>query len=614
MASFTPAAAFFAFHLLALLILTATVYVAGRLVSRCLEDGGDAWERFGVAVTLGLVLLGQIGLCLGLLGMLARGPLLAVVAAVHLAGFGVWREIGRGARALVRRKKAAALGLVIVIVIVIAVAPLAVLGFYPPTAFDETLYHLPFARAFAASGGVPMLPDLRVPVFPQLSELVFTEVLILADDVAVHGVELLATLASAALLIGWGRRASGPAAGWLAAGVWLGNPIVAHLAGTAYLEPGLALFGAAALYGQERWRESRSRGWLAVAAAGAGAAAATKYLGLAFVGLVLLFVLFPGDAGDAGKAAARRGRTVRDLLLAALVIAAVAGPWYLRLVYLTGNPVFPYFPGLFGPPTAWAAGWLPPRPLGERLASFVRIPWSVVFDRRAVGSQPPHSPLYLLALPLLAAAAWQDGRVRRLLFSVLVYALLFLLLPPDARYLVVVLPLLSLALGLAAGAFPLSERPRFTALLVLLAFLPGWLYAGYRLARQGPPPATAEARDRYLAEQLPLWPAVRFLNRTQGSAYTVYAFHAENMVYLAEGRFLGDWNGPDRFGVMEPLIRDPAALHRRLREMGAGFLMTVEGYGVELPSDDPEFRARFQRIYADGIAQVFAVSGRLGEP
>jgi len=61
------------------------------------------------------------------------------------------------------------------------------------------------------------------------------------------------------------------------------------------------------------------------------------------------------------------------------------------------------------------------------------------------------------------------------------------------------------------------------------------------------------------------------------------------MVYLAEGRFLGDWNGPGPFKEMEKLTHDPAALHRKLRELGAGFLMIVDGYGVALPYDDPEF-------------------------
>jgi hypothetical protein len=598
-------ASFFSLHLLALLSLTATVYVTGRLITRRLpgdEADDDGWERFAVAATLGLALWGSLGLLLGFAGLLARGPLLIALTGVHLGGLGVWREMGRGAKAFLggdgrRRRWWFLFGIAAVL------APLVAIALYPPTAFDETLYHLPFARAFARTGGVPFLPDLRVPVFPQLSEMVFAEVLLLADDVAVHFVELLATIAVAALLVGWGRRASGSKligskrTGWLAAAIWLGNPIVAYLSGTAYLEPGLALFGTAALYAQERWRESRSRGWLALAAGFAGSAAGTKYLGLVFAGLVMLFT----------ATAAPRGRRIRDLALVALVAGAVAGPWYARIFFYTGNPVFPFFPGLFGPRTVWDTDWLQEHwSLPTRIGAFVRIPWSVVFDRRNVGNQPPHSPVYLLGLPLLAAGAWRDPRVRQLLGAVLAYALLFLVLAPDARYLVAVLPAATLALALSAA--PLwSRRPRLAVAVSVAVLLPGWLYAGYHLVQQGPVPVTAAARDRYLEQRLPVWPAVRFLNRTRGRLYTVYAFHAENMVYLAQGKLLGDWNGPGRFDLMLPLTHDPAALQRKLRELGADSLLVVEGRGVVLPYDDPEFRARFRRIYSDGAAEVYEV-------
>lgn len=598
------ATAFFALHLLAFLILTATVYVAGRLFTRSLDRaGGDnGWDRFGVAVALGLALAGSLGLVLGLAGVLRTGPLIAVLAAVHVAGRDVWRELVHGARAWLAgfgrgRRLAFAAGLLV------ALAPLVALALYPPTAFDETLYHLPFARAFARAGGVPFLPALRIPVFPQLSELVFAEVLLLADDVAVHGVELLATLAAAALLVGWGWRAAGGPGGcwtgWLAAGIWLGNPIAVHLAGTAYVEPALALFGTAALYAHERWRESEARGWLALAAGFAAAAAATKYLGLVFVGLVFVWTAL----------GAPRGRRLRSLALVALVAGAVAAPWYARILYYTGNPVFPFFAGLFGARTPWDAAWPQEhRGLLSRLGALARLPWSVVFDRRDVGYQPPHSPLYLVGLPLLAAGAWHDPRVRRLLGAVLVYAAVFLVLAPDARYLVAVLPALSLALALSLGALPARwRRPRLIAALALAAFLPGWLYAAYRLSLQGPVPVTIEARDRYLADHLPIWPAVRFLNRTRGTHYAVYALHAENMVYLAAGTLLGDWNGPARFAVVEPLVSDPPALYRKLRELGADHLLAVDCCGIVLPAGDPVFQSLFERVWVDSGCAVYAL-------
>lgn len=588
---------FFLLHAFALLALAATVYVAGRLAVRRLA-AGSAWEAAAVAVALGFTLFGHLGLFLGLAGQLNRWPLLAAVAAVHLAGLGVWRETLKGFRKSGFRI-VSALGLMV------AAAPLALLALYPPSAFDETLYHLPFARAFVRTGGLPFLPELRVPVFPQLAELLFAEMMLLAGDVATHLVSLLATAATAALLAGWGRRAASPAAGWLAAGIWLGSPIVAHLTGTAYVEPLLALFAAAALYAQERWRETGSRGWLVLAGVFAGSAAGVKYLGLGVAGVVFLLVV-------GGAWGAPRERRLRDPLLFALVVGAVLAPWYARIFYLTGNPLFPFFPALFGrQPSPWDfGGSMASRSLPQRLAGIVRLPWDVSFARARVGYQPPYSPVYLVGLPWLAAVAWRGEPrrlLRRLLGFALGYSLFFLLLPPDSRYLIAALPAVSLALALAVASSGAWVRPRLLAALALVAFLPGWIYAGYRLVQQGPVPTTAAARDRYLAERLSVWPAVRFLNRVRGSGYTVYAFHAENMVYLAEGKFLGDWNGPARFGLMEPLLRDPAALHRELREIGAGYLLIVSGRGPAPPYDDPEFRRRFQRVYSDGASEVFAV-------
>ena len=83
-------------------------------------------------------------------------PLLVGVAAIHLAGLGEWRDGWRTTaswaietwRPCPRRRRIrhiawTAAGAVTLV-------PLFALSLYPPTAFDETLYHLPFARAFAS--------------------------------------------------------------------------------------------------------------------------------------------------------------------------------------------------------------------------------------------------------------------------------------------------------------------------------------------------------------------------------------------------------------------------------------------------------------------------------
>ena len=629
-----PAAASFLGQLAALLALVMTAYALGRWLAWDI-----AWskplERLVVASALGLAALGYLGFLLGLMGQLARGPLIASLLAIHLLAWRAWRELGADLRALVRwipgwvsRRRLAMVAAVTTLAMAAALAPLLLLALYTPTAFDATLYHLPFARAFAGTGRLPWLPDLRFPVFPQLSEVLFAEMMLLAGDVASQLVELLATLLTAALLLAWGRAARSPegtTAGVLAAAAWLGNPLVIHLAGTAYVEPGLALFATASLYSLWRWQRGAGRGWLALAAAFAAAAASTKYLGLLCLGIGACAALF-------GRRRPVR-RIAADVGVFAVVALALLAPWYGRILFYTGNPVFPFLPGVFGDspwrpygsqglladPGSALAGWggTWPARLGNALGRLVTLPWDWTFRRAAAGNQPPVSPAYLFALPVLVWGAVRDRLIRGLLLLSLAWAALFLALPVDVRYLLPALALLSLALGIAldrlVGLLALVTEParlRLLAAAALVLFLPGWLYACHRLARQGPPPATAAARERYLAAELTLYPAVRHLNRTHGSRYRAYGIFAEQMKYFARGELLGDWSGPGSFDEVAPLTVDPARLHRRLRKLRADHLLIrrvpLERGGVGL-ADTPAARRLFRLEYADAAAQVYAL-------
>lgn len=595
-----------------LLALAAAAVGAGWWAVRFLPAGPRAagrLERFTLAATLGLVVLAQAGLLLGLAGWLRPLPVLGVAVAALLAGLPAWRELAE-LRAVPARRVLWAGGAAAA-----ALAPFALLSLYPPTGFDATLYHLPFARAFVETGGLPFLTTLRFPVFPQANEVLFAEVMLFSRDVAAHGVELLAGLLTAALVWVWGRAAFGAAAGWIAAAVFLGNPIMAHLSGEAYIEPLLALYTTASLYAGWRWRTAgegeegtarRALAWLALAAAFAAAAASVKYLGLFFLAVAGLLTLLPP----------RGVPRLRALLVAGAVVLAVAGPWYARNAAWTGNPLFPFYPRLFGE-SAWSPiifhGFEPGEGPAERLAELLRMPWDAVFDRGNFGQQPPFSPVYLAALPLAVLAAVRERRLRWILLVTGVYAYACTSLPRDSRYLVSVLPLASLAAGgAAARLLPRTERTRRLAgaALCLLCFLPAWCYGIYRIARQGPVPVTAEEREAYLARRLPLYAALDHLNRTHGSDYSVYGLWSEQMAYYARGRFVGDWFGPYRYHDVALATHSAADFHRKLRAAGAGYLLVpTAGRGLPVP-EDAAFARWFRPVYADANARVFALVRR----
>jgi 4-amino-4-deoxy-L-arabinose transferase-like glycosyltransferase len=555
-----------------------------------------------VSTALGLGLIAHLLLLLGLAHLLRPLPVLLLAAGVHALGRPAWRELGGDLRAL-RPGWRWGIG-------ALALAPLALLALYPPTAFDATLYHLPFARAFVESGAVPYLLDRRVPVFPQVNEVLFAAVMMLGRDVAAHGVQLLMTVLSAALALEWGRRGFperpwvGAWVGWTAAALFLGNPIAVYLAGTAYIEAGLTLFVTAGLYTLDRWRAGGGRGWLVLSAALLATACDVKYLGLFFAGIAGLGVLL---AGGRGRPLAARAR---DGLLFGAVCLALLAPWYLRMVAFSGNPLFPYLPRVFGS-TPWSSAEVPAeqQPHGGHLAHWLRLPWDLVFRRDLYNRQPPFSPFYLAAVPLLLLGAARDRRIGTALLLVGLYTFVFTFLPPDGRYLEPVLPLASLAAA-AALATALGRRSpgrRTLAALCLLLFLPGWLYAGYRIRKQGPLPVTAAQREGYLARSLPFYPAVAWLNRTRGSAYTVWALHAERLAYLADGRYLGEWFGPASFARVLAGVRSPGELYGRLRGLGAGYLLVTEEGGLPFPEDDA-FRRWFTPVYSDPQARVYALA------
>jgi hypothetical protein len=539
--------------------------------------------RWGMATALGLALLGVGGYALGAAGALR--PLPVALVAIALAAPGLphaWRSLAR-----LRRPRGGqwAVGLVAAVGLVLAL--------YPPLPFDETLYHLPMARAYAHAGAMPFLTDLRMPVFPALFEVLVAETLLFDGDLAAHLLSWLSVAATAALLVDWGRRGGSPVAGRWAAALYVGSPLVAYLAGTAYVEPLLALFATAALSALESWWRRPASATAAAAALAAAACASTKYLGLV-VPVVLCAAL--------GCAVIRERRLWRQAALAALVLAVVAAVPYGRIVWWTGNPVFPFVAPVFG-----ASEWTFPVydvTLGSHLSGWLRAPFDAVFARHRVGGQPPISPVYMLTLPLivLAGSPWSRAVLA-------VSALYAVLVPVHARYLMLLAPVLALAATFAVARWPptawLGGR-RWRGLVTLLLLLPSLGWAGHRLARLGPLPASAEARERFLLGRVPGFEALAFLNRTHGAGYTVYAAYAEHLRDYARGRYLGDWAGPHAFGrVLD--APTAAALRDQLGEAGAGYLLLPAVAPARRVEDLVRPSPLFRQIFRGDTAVVYAV-------
>ena len=593
--------------------------VGARLTRRVSFD--SAWEKFSFSTGVGLGTIASAVFLLGLLGSLYSAVVLAIAAMTTILLWDVWKQLGEAAvrawRSLTWDR-----GLAYAVVLIV-VAALALLPLYPPVHWDATADHLSAAKIFARSHAVRSTPYLRLPVTLQLNEMLFTLALLVADDLSAQLVQFLMMMVVAAALYAWGRRLFQPRAGLWGAALWLSNPLVLWLGASGYIDDGLAMFLTLAVYAFGNWFLSRSRPWLAVSAALFGFSAAEKYLAWFPIVVVGLFLL-----GVAAKE-----RRLRDVVLFSAVLVAIAAPWYVRIAYYTGNPIWPYWGSRlgYGPWTAAEANALVTDQLwrggGRKLGALLRLPWSLTFhDTTTFRGEYPLSPAYLLLLPLCLLAAVRNSYLRALLAATGLYTLFWFATAQQTRYLVPALPLLSLAAGAALDEVVVrsgrTHGAALAALICLLLVAPGALRilvagrVGSPLMPAHFPPVTAKARDAFIEDVNPLYRAVAFLNRTRGAHYTLYTLEFGNMAYYADGQFVGDRFGPASYRLIVPHLFQPLDLYPALRKFGADYFLVAADHGADRDSVvekllAPDFlNSRLKLVYAGSGSLLFELEER----
>lgn len=592
-------------HQLAFWLLAIVSYALGRRLTQRLAYS-SAWERTAFCTGLGLGLIAYLVLLLGVLHALYRSLLIAVLLLSASSCISVWKEIGHDLVTFCKARRNHWLALIVVTLLLVGFFLASLLPLYPPTLWDAISYHLAAAKIYAQAHALSYTVYLRFPVFPQLNEMLFTLMLLLGDDLSAQLVQFLMAILVGIALYSWGRRSLSPSVGLWAALLWLSNPLVKQLATSAYIDIGLTLFVTLALYAFFNWVHDGADAWLVVSAVMFGLAAGSKYLALFPLLCCTVFLLFQAIREDKWRGAA----------VFVSVAALVAAPWYLRNFYYSGNPTFPYLGSIFGYGPWQRADYVGviqeqrSYGAGRDLHSLLLLPWNLAFHEGIFHeAREPLSPTYLFLLPPAILVALRDRYVRALLLSVSAYTLFWFSTVQVVRYLLLVVPLLSLAAAMALGRLlswlPGSQR-RVTRTLVAVAvsviFVSvAWSTAAQTLPKQRPPITQLERRT-YLEGMLEAYPVFEFLNQVRGSDYSVYSLSGANMAYFADGRFMGDWFGPARYSPILASLSDPQSLYSALRDLGANyFVANLEDFWsdrVDQVLDDPFLSGHMKLIYA----------------
>ena len=609
---------FVASHYFALALLILISYVFGRQLTHRLRYQ-SFWEQASFSITLGLGVIAYVVLLLGLLGLLYAWALIIVLFAGLAICYPIWINRVREIPILWKRVSASRKGRIVLIlaavmILVALAAPILLLPVYPPTTFDATMYHLPWAKIFAQEHQLVFTPYLRYPVLPQTNQMLFTLALLLYDDVLAQMIELLmmATLLSA--VVAFGRRYFSTQAGLWAAALLLGSPLVLWAGSVAYVEMGVTLMVTTTVYAFWNWLQTREQSWLLLSAVLCGLAIGTKAPALFFLATLTLVTLYKGF----------RKRDFSPTLIFVTVALLVASPWFARSFYYTGNPIFPLFYEQFG--RLFGFGHSQGeyyRGLMEavKTAGISREPAYLLLWHLAVkGFIPPGGPsisrLPLLLLPLSIIVSIRRVRIAGLLVLFVAYTVFWLSTARDLRFLLPAWPIISLV-SAAAISHLVSRLPwlgnarryhALTALGIALVAYPGWEYSEQTKLERGQIPVNREQRDAYLSRQLISYPAHKMLNDLRGGDYTLYAVFDENLAYFTDGLSMGEHFGASHYSLIWDKLANGQALFNQLKGLGADyFLVNNSGVKITLPQDT-FFQSHFKPIYESGEVHLFELS------
>ena len=529
--------------------------------------------RIALSLGLGNGLGGLLVFGLGAVRRLTPAMATIVLVASAIAGAVLlWRQSG-GFRWAVRpfralRPTGISLALLVLFAPLLALQELDLQ--MPVLEGDSMLYHMASARWYAEHHALAYHPGIRFNAQPQQTVMLYLRHwLITGEETQLKLVNweylaiLFCTLLGGVRLLGARRLAPAAILLVLASPVfcWTTKMEMADLGMTTYLTLGVVLL----------LRALRQPSWIWCGLAGLmlGFAGASKLQGLVTVaGFVLVWLALTGFGGQ---------WKVRELMRpAAWLAAGIALPgvgWWIRSLWFTGSPAYPF---LSGSPEAKALFAVSMRyGLGHDALALLTLPWHMFNKKPYIFADP-----YIFGFPMLIlvlvgfAAVWRtrarvSPAVLFLLGGFLAYFSFWFFTGQVMRYLASMLPVMALLLASALVALRLRQvRWWAIAPLALVAILAAATPS--RMLLHGVlSPVTDGQQAVVRVTALPHYRAVRALNRLAHPRERVYLWFCEDARFHVRATSYGDWLGDYSYQWLGRGATSTQQMLDRLR--GAGF-------------------------------------------
>ena len=369
---------------LTLIALGLGLWISGWLALSPLTKLEEALYGLG----LGFGILGLLTLLLGLAGWLETAVFYAVVILGTLLALPKLLSFVKDLRPSLPKSRLITLYLAIVLALGLALALL------PPTSWDGLFYHLKGPKLYLAAGQIQPGIDIPHLNFPSLFEMLFMLAMVVRGDVAAKLIHYVFALMLGGLVYAITRRHLGVKNGWTAVVFLYAIPMILTLGSWAYNDLALGFYQVIALHTILYWQRVENRNWLILSGVFCGLSMGLKYT--SFITPLFLAGLVIWQYRTRWRAA------LRPLLLLTVVTTLIAAPWYIKNLFFTRNPVYPFvFNGRFWDDFRSAAYAGTGTGIGLDPIALLRLPHDLMLGLQDASQDVSTGPLLLMFLPLL---------------------------------------------------------------------------------------------------------------------------------------------------------------------------------------------------------------------
>ena len=546
---------------LGLLFLTLlSAYLWGRMLFfRFIDNSWSRGEKIFLGVGMGLGVISYLIFFLSLTGLLYR-PVIFVILLIPFLWFAVHGRNRSADRAepLSIASSIRSLSLIerVSFLILPAIFLLNIISsLTPPYAGDAIGYHLPPARDYLAAHRLVWLEGNVLANQPAAVGTLFTIGFAGGGEFFPNLLHCVFGFMVTAGIYLMGRRYFSRSAAALGALIFYTIPSVARISSWAYIDLGLTLWVLLGLFAYLHWRGgggegnrssrsnrfSRSNGLAVEAGLTAGTAetdgtvisgsliVSAVFFGLAmgskYTGLVLFAILGILVLGECVIIKKRRSFIVPLIAWAGMALA-VASPWYLKNLILTGNPFYPVLYSIFG-----GIGWDAIRASdfqsiimgGMRMGAidYLLLPWNLTV-RGAYTYEAFDGiigPAFIIFLPLLIFVRKKNYPFRFLGIYSALYFIIWAVISLKVRKLIPVLAPVSLLAGAAIANLLDGGYSRLLKILVIVIL---FLVIGLNLQMIVANMANVdpfrvitgrETKDQFLSRMVYNYRAIDFMNK-----------------------------------------------------------------------------------------------------